>query len=212
MWRLTKAQLKAGRWAEEEEKADSRVEARGLSGARIVCQSPSIPLTMQPHKQTPADTVTRLTKKAHARTCMSLRPAVTTFWNPQNALVKRGSAPDSLPQPPSALEEDTEGQARLAWKDKRRQQRGSKFEQSDRHTWCIHSPDVDIVKWTQECGLSRPWNLADSPHTWSSGPEKKAVRACGRADKSVGVSLGMSARACEEHGHQSAQTTLSESH
>lgn len=68
MWRLTKAQLKAGRWAEEEEKADSRVEARGLSGARLVCQSPSIPLTMQPHKQTPADTVAQKKKKKSART------------------------------------------------------------------------------------------------------------------------------------------------
>lgn len=111
MWRLTKAQLKAGRWAEEEEKADSRVEARGLSGARIVCQSPSIPLTMQPHKQTPADTVTRRTKKkkrTHVRACHSdpLSPHFETLKIRLSNGGPRLTAFLSPPQPSRRIQRD----------------------------------------------------------------------------------------------------------
>ncbi len=88
MWRLTKPRMKAEGGVEEEEQADGGAQERKkrerVSGARLVCQSPSIPLTMQPYKQTLTDTVTTHTN-THTHYIPTMSPH---FETPQNAVVK----------------------------------------------------------------------------------------------------------------------------
>ena len=109
MWRLYKATDEGRGWAEERnrqtvgERERERKKER-VFGARLVCQSPSIPPTMQPYKQT-------LTDNHHTRThththilvpfmCMFPRPLLSPRFETLKCGCQKGSVPDSLPASP----------------------------------------------------------------------------------------------------------------
>ena len=124
MWRLYKATDEGRGWAEERnrqtvgERERERKKER-VSGARLVCQSPSIPPTMQPYKQTLTDNHhTRTHTHTHThiywcRLCACFRdPFCRRVLKPSNVAVKRGRCLTASLQ---ALQEDAEGQTGLLW-------------------------------------------------------------------------------------------------
>lgn len=89
------------------------VERERLSGAWIVCQSPSIPLTMQPHKQTLADTITRHTN-AHTHICACHPDPLSTHFETLKMRLSKGvRAWQHFLSPLGGYR----GQARLSWKE-----------------------------------------------------------------------------------------------
>lgn len=75
-----------------------------VSGAWLVCQSPSIPSTVHPHAHWQSHNTHTCTHTHTHSICTFPKPFVATFWNPQDAVVKRVGAW----QPPAALQEDAE--------------------------------------------------------------------------------------------------------
>lgn len=179
-----KATDEARGWAEEEEGRQwSRKRERegdslelGKSVSHTVFLLPCSHANKHRH-QTHQCVHTRIhtQRHTHIHTCMSPRPAVTTFWNPQNAVVKRGLRLTAFLSPLGGYR----GQARLSWKEKQQQQRGSKFWQSDRHTWRIHTPDIYIVKWTHGRRISRPQILLIHLIVQSDSPESRHHECAG---------------------------------
>ena len=156
MWRLYKATDEGRGWAEGEEQADSgrererkrererEKERERVSGARLVCQSPSIPPTMQPYKQT-------LTDSHHTHTHththvpfmrMFPRPLLSPRFEALKCGCQKGSVADSLPASPPGGRGGTD---RLIVRGGSSDNKGDqKSRKSDRHTWRVQTPPTHL--------------------------------------------------------------------
>lgn len=176
-----------------------------VSGARLVCQSPSIPPTMQPYKQTLTDTVTTHTQTHIKYMRIFPRPFVATFWNPQNVVVKRVGAW----QPPAALQEDAED--RRAYCEE--SSGNNKGDQKSPKLTDIHDafrlPTSTLFS-EHRSEAFKGLDFTHLPYTSEWWPRVKAVWVRGYVCKCVGVSLGICAPMCGAHWHW--QTTLCESY
>ena len=133
-----------------------------VSGAWLVCQSPSIPPN-HAAAHTNAGTHSHRTR-TRARThthkhgvCACLpEPLSPTFWNPQKCgCQKRGWCLTASRSPPGGCR----GQTGSLCEEQQQQQRGSKVSHTDRHTWCLQphpppppitTPNIHIVWRAQE--------------------------------------------------------------
>lgn len=110
-----------------------------VSGAWLVCQSPSIPSTVHPHAHW--QTQSSHTQTHTNSTCTIPTPFVTTFWNPQDAVVKRGRRLTASCSPPAGCR----GQTGLLLEEQQQQQSRSKVLQTDRRARCAQTPNIDTV-------------------------------------------------------------------